>query len=842
MNNLNNITLHLVKYIALFFAIIVMIFSLSVFVGWYGHIDALIRYKADTIAVVFNSAVCFMMFGISIVSIIYNFYDLNKYLCFATITLSALVLIQYPLDINYGIDEIFFKHYDSVENKFPGRMAINTTVCFILSSIALLILGEGKKKPNILIAITISIFLLTMSAVFLSGYLSSVQHAYQWGNITPMSTAAAIGFINLSIALVAVSIRSSILNKIDLIMFIPISFVFCILVVTIMLTIEIGELNSINNYQSDIPIMVFIGGVVLALIVGTWSFLALVAITNVKKNKKTISLLEATLEATADGVSVIDLSGKLQGYNKKFINMFKLSDNISCDDGAVSIINIIAAQLVNAESYIYDNEKMLLTSDDSANKEINLKNGKIYEYIVKPQVLDGVIIGKVYSYRDISLQKMLEQQLLHNTMYDPLTGLPNRDLLLDLMNLANAESKENYTYVGVFIIDINRFSKVNDVFGRKKGDFVLKSISSVLTKVLSKKCILARVGGDQFVVICNIRKAELAVNIVNRIMSAFDAPFNACGKDVKISCCIGVSLYPKDAQDPDALLAKADAALIQAKKNGKNGFYFYTQDMNTYTLKHLALEVQLHKAIENNQFIIDYQPIFDLKSKMPIGFEALVRWKNLQGDIIPPLDFIPFAEENGMINQIGEVVLRSACQQLKAFKKNNLNKIFVAINLSVHQIENDMLIERFKNIFSQEKIDPSLLEFELTESVFIDNLQAVKDFIGELNKLQIKISIDDFGTGYSSFSYLKYFKASKIKIDRSFISGMAKNQEDHAIVSAMIAMAKSLKIDILAEGIETEQQLELLEKLGCVQGQGFYFSRPLSPEKCMEFIKPYNVE
>ena len=831
----------ILKYTTIAFAIVVLCFGFSVIVGWQGHISSLIRYKHDTIAIVYNTGITFILAGTGIIFSVFNFKKTSLTLALIIFTIGVLSLLQHLLNINLGIDQLLFTHYDTLGNKYPGRMAPNTALCFIFSAVALLALNYNKfVKYCTVLAAGLGLLIFSLALVFLSGYLSDLEHAYAWGNITPMSTTAAIGFVLLSINLMLMASYKGVNNKIELLEFIPYGLTFCIFLATLLLVQKIGQQESLNNYSSNIPIITFIAGVLLAVFFGLFSYVSLAAKSTAKNAKQTASILRATLEATADGIIVVDLDGEIVIFNQQFIKLWDLPEAKMSNYNRQSLSKDLISRVVNKEHYLLQRKELNLHPNETQTDELKLKNGNFIARCIKPHIIDGKIVGRVCSYRNITDQKRLELQLEHQSTYDVLTNLPNRALMLELIARSIESSKKSNTNMGLVLIDIDKFSKINDSFGRSKGDALIKEIAGRLKQHLSLDNILGRIGGDEFMVIVNdLNKIEKSISVITRLMKAFDQPFSIYGHEVIVTGCIGVSFYPKDGHDADVLLSNADVAMLRAKKERRDNFQFYSQDMNDYTIQQIDLESQLHKAIDEEQFVVQYQPLYNLEQVECLGVEALVRWKHPERGMVAPLDFIPLAEELGLIQQIGEWVLKTACKQGKIWQDQGFTNIKIAVNISAHQFKFGMLSRTVKEILAETCMTPKNLEIELTESVLIDGSDDVSNTLRELASLGLSISIDDFGTGYSSFSYVRRFPVSKLKIDRAFITDMIVDADGRAIVKAMISMGKSLNMKVLAEGIETEQQLNLLKDMHCDQGQGFYFAKPMSAEDCTKFFKDH---
>jgi diguanylate cyclase (GGDEF)-like protein len=843
INNLGNNNVLISKYITIIMGVVVICFGLSGIIGWHGHILSLVRYESNTIAMVYNTSLSFVLTGIAIITIIYTVRYISAIILGSIFVFSILSLSQHIFNINLGIDQLFFQHYDSVANKFPGRMASNTAICFMLSSLALCLIYLRRNNRNYIYAgCIIGMLILAFSMVFISGYFSKIQHAYAWGSFTPMSITAAVGFVLLAMAIICLAWHKSVIYKVNLFDVMPFALTFCIILSAALLAEKIGEQEQLNKYTTSLPVLVFTYGVALALGVGLLLRLIQITIRANKNAVDTLSLMHATLEATEDGVLVVNLQGDVVVYNQKFAKMWNLYPDVANKYNRQTLTNVIMAQLVNKQEYLLQRKLLLQHPGQVSTGELKLKNGSIFGRHVKPHFVNGKIVGRVICFSDITQQKRLETQLLHQATYDPLTELPNRALLYDILSKAIVNNKQTNKMLAIFLIDVDRFSQMNDTFGRSKGDILLKAIADRLKKTQLANCSFGRIGGDEFLIInSDINSDEEAQEIIHKLFKVMSAPFVLFSKEIKVGVGIGVAYSPKDGMDPDILLNNADMAMMRAKENGTYEFQFYRQEMSVQSMKQFDLETQLHKAIDQEQFVVHYQPILDIKQNRPIGFEALVRWNHPERGIVPPMEFIPYAEELGLIQRIGAQVLLAACIQAKIWHDAGFGDLRISVNVSAHQFKNGDLKRVVKSTLERTGLNPANLDLELTESVLIVGTEEISETLWSLKKLGVSFSIDDFGTGYSSFSYVKRFPIDQIKIDRMFISDATVSMEDLAIVKAMIAMGKSLNFLVLAEGIETTGQLKLLQELGCDLGQGYYFARPMLAEECMQFLEAYKA-
>ena len=392
--------------------------------------------------------------------------------------------------------------------------------------------------------------------------------------------------------------------------------------------------------------------------------------------------------------------------------------------------------------------------------------------------------------------------------------------------------------VALMFLDLDRFKTINDTLGHDAGDKLLQHVArllqhavrksdTILLKASEDEQTVSRLGGDEFTIILEgLNDAEGAATAAQNILTAFAQPVTLGDREVFASTSIGIAIYPHDATDQENLIKSADTAMYLAKESGRNTFMFYTKDLYAQVNNRLTLETELRRAIERNEFVLYYQPKFIASSKELVGVEALIRWQHPEKGLIPPNVFIPVLEESGLIIAVGEWVLRTACEQQLMWAKSGNKPITVAVNLSGRQFMQKNLIDSVTTILKETGMEPSFLEFELTESILMQYTDYNIDTLSKLSSMGIRISIDDFGTGYSSFSYLKRFAIDTLKIDRSFVSDLTTNQDDVAIVSAIIALAKSLKLGVVAEGVETQNQMDILAALGCHQAQGYFLGRP----------------
>ncbi len=469
---------------------------------------------------------------------------------------------------------------------------------------------------------------------------------------------------------------------------------------------------------------------------------------------------------------------------------------------------------------------------------------KIYEIEASPLIEKGQFAGMIETTRDITDRLQLEasldekkSKLLYMSHHDLLTNLPNRILLRDRLSQALNRNNAQRGMVALLFIGMDRFKKINESLGREVGDQVLTRVSQRLNRSNNNGEVLARLSGDEFAIIIEGTRELTAIShIAKQILDQFSQPIIVNEREIYLTASIGISLYPCDGCDTRQLLTNADIALTRAKDEGRNRYQFFEAKMTRHTHKFFQLETDLRKALDLNQLVVYYQPQINLLSRKITGLEALIRWNHPQLGLISPVDFIPLAEECGLIVPIGEWVLREACKQIVSWQKQGRPPISVAVNLSPVQFRQDNLVSMVDQIIQETGIDPTILELEITESMIMDGIDKATSTMVELTELGLQLAIDDFGTGYSSLSYLRYFPLSKLKIDKCFIERVTSDEDDAALASSVIALAHSLKLKVVAEGIETEAQADFLRQKSCHQGQGFLFSKPLPAHELVELL------
>jgi diguanylate cyclase (GGDEF)-like protein/PAS domain S-box-containing protein len=467
------------------------------------------------------------------------------------------------------------------------------------------------------------------------------------------------------------------------------------------------------------------------------------------------------------------------------------------------------------------------------------KDGSLLPFESTRHVLpsgDTYIIAAIS--RDIRARLAIEEKVAHLAQFDALTGLPNRNLFQDRLTQAMALAKRNDWPMAVLFIDLDRFKLVNDTLGHGAGDKLLREAAKRLGGCVRSSDTVGRLGGDEFAAILSeLGKPGDAGLVAQKIVDVFKRPFDLEGKETFVTASVGVTLYPVDSDSAEALVVNADAAMYRAKEQGRNNYQYFTRDMNERAIQRVQMEAALRQALEREEFRLFYQPKVDLVTGKICGFEALLRWQHPDKGMILPGDFIPMLEETGLIVQAGEWVLRTACAQIKAWQKAALKVPTVSVNLSARQFEQKDLKGTVRQILRDTKVDPSLIEFEITESLLMNNPEGAARTLDSLKESGVKLSMDDFGTGYSSLGYLKRFPIDTLKIDRTFVRDISTDADDATLTRAIINLAQNLRLKVIAEGVETEDQLAFLRANGCDEMQGYLFARPAGAEECEQMLR-----
>jgi diguanylate cyclase (GGDEF)-like protein len=453
------------------------------------------------------------------------------------------------------------------------------------------------------------------------------------------------------------------------------------------------------------------------------------------------------------------------------------------------------------------------------------------DYIMKPLERNRLAVAVDKARSIIKMSYELSEALYQKeyiAYHDALSGLPNRRLFESKVEKAMSLASKHHYMIAVIFLDLDRFKHINESMGHTLGDLMLQQVAERLQSCVRDSDIISRQGGDEFTILLNrISQQEDVIKAVQRIFCQIQKPFYLNGHEIHTTGSMGISLFPNDGQTVEDLMKQADTALNRAKEMGRNNYKFYTAEMNESISKKMILEAALRKALEREEFLVYYQPQVSIATREIVGMEALIRWEHPELGIVSPAEFIPLAEETGLIVPIGEWVLRTACMQARQWQTTGHRELRLSVNLSMIQFHQEDMVQTISGILSDTGFNPTLLELEITESIALYNEKQVIDKLELLRELGIKIAIDDFGTGYSSLSYLKKFPISTLKIDKVFIRDIMADSDDEALIAAIISMANKLKFNVIAEGVETDTQLSFLTNLQCNEAQGYLFGKPL---------------
>jgi len=558
-------------------------------------------------------------------------------------------------------------------------------------------------------------------------------------------------------------------------------------------------------------------------------------ICQMAEDQNLMRLHRAAVEKTANAIMITDFYGKIEWVNDAFSRQtfFQASEVIGLKP------NILNSN--NEESKQY-REEMWTTikagevwSGEIVNRRKDGSFISVYQTITPLRDDVGEISHYVSVSEDVTERKENEKRIAFMATHDELTELPNRNLLNDRLQHAIAHTKRQQSKMAVLFIDIDHFKYINDSLGHQIGDQLLKSLVARLISELREEDTIARFGGDEFVVLLpEVNHLSDTKELANSLLNKIKEPYDIKGHELMITGSVGISIYPDDATTADDLIQHADAAMYLAKEQGRNNSQFYTPEINERIMRRLNLEKALRKAIELEQFVLYYQPKVDLTTNKIMGMEALIRWQHPEMGLVSPIEFIPLAEETGVILEIGDWVMLTACRQMKAWESDYPELKNMSINVSARQFWQEGFLDRVKDILDETEVTIDKIEFELTESVVMDDVGIAITTMEKLKELGIYLSIDDFGTGYSSLSYLQQFPVDILKIDRAFVNDLKSEESDSAIICSILALADNFNLRVVAEGIEEEYQQKALTSLGCHYGQGYYFSRPVSAKDMAE--------
>ncbi|KAF1050616.1 MAG: putative signaling protein [Stenotrophomonas maltophilia] len=555
-----------------------------------------------------------------------------------------------------------------------------------------------------------------------------------------------------------------------------------------------------------------------------------------KRHDEEQRLAATVFEAASEGIVILDDEYRLLAVNSAFTRVTGYQPD--------EVVGRLAAGLSGSTETLrqYQQIRGELETLGSWQGELTetRKNGELYPQWLQLNVVrdaQGEVANVVGFFADLTARRDAEDRLRYLSHYDELTGLANRVLFKERLHDAGQRARRTGRGLALLLIDLDRFKLLNDSLGHEVGDQLLREVARRLTQLLPEADTLARLSGDEFAVLIDSYVSLAALSrLSGRLLTRLREPIEVAGQEWVLSASLGISLLPDSAREISALMSQANMAMQHARRLGGNTFQFFTENLQASSLERLQLEAQLRHAIELGQLEVHYQPKLNLASERLDSAEALVRWRHPQQGMIAPAEFIPLAEETGLIGAIGEFVLRQACAQARLWMADGLDSLRVSVNLSVHQLRQGNLVTLVRTVLKETGLPPHCLELELTESQLLDNVDSVSATLRQLREMGVKLAIDDFGTGYASLSYLKRFPVDYVKIDKTFIRDLSERGEDAAITRAVIAMVHGLELKVVAEGVEHEQQLDFLRRHGCDEIQGYLISRPLPAADCVHLL------
>ena len=550
-----------------------------------------------------------------------------------------------------------------------------------------------------------------------------------------------------------------------------------------------------------------------------------------------LSLLNATLDSTADGILVVDAENNIASFNQRFVDMWRIpADILSLRDDQAAL-NCVLEQLVDPDAFVAKVNELYAAPDDESYDMLDFQDGRVFERFSRPQVVDGVVVGRVWSFRDLTQRKRLEDELIYRAFHDQLTGLPNKAKFCDRLEHAADRSRRLTTGYAVLFLDIDNFKTVNDSLGHQAGDQLLVEAATILALCLRRADTAARLGGDEFAILIeDIDDPETATRLAERITESFRRPFRIAGRDVFATVSIGLAFGSGDSTS-EQILRDADLAMYTAKSRGKNRHELFEVEQHTAALLRVEVEADLHRAIEHQELTLFYQPMLHTRSGRMVAVEALVRWIHPTRGFLLPGAFVPMAEEAGLMEEIGRQILGMACRQAQQWAEQGARDLTVSVNVSPRQLGSSGIVADVDEILRATGLPPHKLTLEITETAMMRDTAVAGRNLHDLKSLGLMLALDDFGTGYSSLTYLQQFPIDIVKIDKSFVDTIAERGASQSLAPAIVQLAQSLGLRTVAEGVEHPRQLQRLRALQCDLVQGFLLHRPLTVDGIDELIK-----
>lgn len=550
-----------------------------------------------------------------------------------------------------------------------------------------------------------------------------------------------------------------------------------------------------------------------------------------------LSMLKATFDATADGILVLDPDANFVTSNRLFGEMWGIPPELLKPGREEEGLRVGLAKVENPNALWRELVAIHRSSRSRSSNVVRFQDGRFFECVSMPQLIAGRNVGRVWSFRDITDRVQAEERIRHHAYHDSLTGLPNRALFQDRLQLGLGQATRRGNNAALLLLDLDRFKTINDTLGHAAGDRLLIEVADRLRSRRRDGDTIARLGGDEFVfIVSSLRHKEDAAIVAEQILEVLKPPIHIDDYDLHVSASIGIAIFPEDGKEGTSLMKAADVALYRAKELGRDNYQIFEPKLNQRAMERLVLEKDLRRAIHDREFVLHFQPQYDLETKVMKGVEALVRWQ--QGDaVVPPNKFIPIAEECGLIVPLGRWVMEEAARQCAEFNRHSAEPLRICVNVSALQIQRPDFANEVSQILQEAGLPLKQLVVELTESALMQNPEQGSWAMAQLQEMNIGIAMDDFGTGHSSLHHLSLLPVSMIKIDRAFVKKCSKRKTDASILSAIIKMGHALDMKVLAEGVETEEQARVLRKQGCDEVQGYLYGRPMPADELILKLK-----
>ncbi len=837
--------------------ILAVLLGSMVMFGWYAKIAAVITLFPGYKTIVFNSALGFFLAGIAL--LMPNSKAILQRKAYLTVGFLLTLLAMFTLAQNIfgqslGIDQLFMSNWLDNQNPHPGRMADNSALAFLFSGLSLILLPFTHKKTAAAFAQVFIFSTLILGFSALTGYLINYENLYNWSPYAHMSLPTSIGDTIVGLGLWSLWNRK--VNYEELspekeekrIISLSSTIAFCValLIGAILLRVfpQVDErLHAIHNeVEPAILIAVLVGMSVLL-----WQLFPFVR-QILRSEKKLIAAnvlikesenrFRSAFDHAAIGMALISCQGKfirvnqslcnILGYTEKELLTVSTEQIMHLDDlknNKITIREMLEGKIkiYKSEQRYYHKSGEIVWISISMSLVLDTKNEPLY-FITQLQ--------------NITTEKKAEEKLRHLAYHDALTGLFNRHSLEQKMQEMLFLARRNENGFSVIFLDLDRFKNINDTIGHDAGDMLLQIVSQRLKNTVRSTDSIARVGGDEFVIVLSeLNKVDLITNIVRKIISNLQQRIVIKGHELYITTSIGISVYPYDGTDVQALMKNSDLALYRAKELGRNNYQFCTPEMTSKAQQKMARQNAIIQAMLKNEFELYYQPKLDFSTQTISGVEALLRWHNPEYSNVNAIEIIHLAEETGFIIALNEWVLKTACEQVSGWHEIGFARLSLSVNLSARQFKQANFIESLMKTLKQTAYPPECLELEITETLIMQDPEYILHMLHHLKDKGVCISIDDFGTGYSSLDYLRRFAVDKIKIDRKFIQTISTDAASTSVVSAMIAMANKLGIDTVAEGVETREQYEFLLREKCTEMQGYYLSPPMNADLMIKFLQ-----